>query len=290
MDGRTPGYGPARLVCHCLLIETEQGLVLVDTGFGRRDVERPHPRTPASNTTLLNVQWRDQDTALHQVVARGFSPRDVRHIVLTHLDFDHAGGIEDFPRATVHLHEIEADAATVRNTVLAKMRYRPMQWDGMARWRGYRPQGERWFGFETVRQLDGLPPELLMVPLAGHSEGHCGVAVQRDDGRWLLHAGDAYFHEGEMASGAYCPPGLRLYERLMQADGTQRLANQARLRELIRSHADELDLFCSHDAAEFDRRVAGEQSAITEPMQRPSVESAWTISKSPSTAPTPLQP
>jgi glyoxylase-like metal-dependent hydrolase (beta-lactamase superfamily II) len=24
----------------------------------------------------------------------------VRHIVLTHLDFDHAGGLEDFPEAT----------------------------------------------------------------------------------------------------------------------------------------------------------------------------------------------
>src|SRR3546814_15732883 len=29
--------------------------------------------------------------------------QDVRHIIITHLDFDHAGGIEDFPAAAVHL-------------------------------------------------------------------------------------------------------------------------------------------------------------------------------------------
>jgi glyoxylase-like metal-dependent hydrolase (beta-lactamase superfamily II) len=37
----------------------------------------------------------------HQVQRLGFDPRDVRHIVLTHLDFDHAGGLDDFPHATV---------------------------------------------------------------------------------------------------------------------------------------------------------------------------------------------
>ena len=35
--------GPtAQLVCHCLLVETDSGLVLVDTGFGLRDVEEPY--------------------------------------------------------------------------------------------------------------------------------------------------------------------------------------------------------------------------------------------------------
>jgi len=36
---------------------------------------------------------------------------DVRHIVLTHLGFDHAGGLDDFPAATVHLLRQESDHA-----------------------------------------------------------------------------------------------------------------------------------------------------------------------------------
>ena len=35
----------------------------------------------------------------------------VRHILLTHLDFDHAGGLEDFPRARVHVMQAEMEAA-----------------------------------------------------------------------------------------------------------------------------------------------------------------------------------
>jgi hypothetical protein len=40
-DGHSPMLGAAKIVCHCLLIETEIGLVLVDTGFGMRDVAQP---------------------------------------------------------------------------------------------------------------------------------------------------------------------------------------------------------------------------------------------------------
>jgi glyoxylase-like metal-dependent hydrolase (beta-lactamase superfamily II) len=45
---------------------------------------------------------------LEQVKQLGFSPRDVRHIVLTHLDSDHAGGLENFPEAHVHVLEAES--------------------------------------------------------------------------------------------------------------------------------------------------------------------------------------
>ena len=41
IDGEPGAHRLARLVCHCLLLETDSGLVLVDTGFGTRDVEDP---------------------------------------------------------------------------------------------------------------------------------------------------------------------------------------------------------------------------------------------------------
>ncbi|WP_051484150.1 MBL fold metallo-hydrolase [Rhizobium sp. CF080] len=44
-----------------------------------------------------------EDTAAWQIQSLGYPARDVRHIVLTHLDFDHAGGIADFPRARIHV-------------------------------------------------------------------------------------------------------------------------------------------------------------------------------------------
>src|SRR3954447_10918899 len=113
-DGVSHG-ATARLVCHCQLIETDQGLVLVDTGFGSQDVERPYQRLSALFIHSNRIQFDRRYTALEQVRSRGFSPDDVRHIVLTHLDFDHAGGLEDFPNATVHVLQAEADAALARD-------------------------------------------------------------------------------------------------------------------------------------------------------------------------------
>jgi glyoxylase-like metal-dependent hydrolase (beta-lactamase superfamily II) len=100
-----------------------------------------------------------------------------------------------------------------------------------------------------VRDLDGPPLEILMLPLRGHTLGHAGIAIQSDRG-WLLHAGDAYLHSAEMASCPSCPPGLALYERIMDSDHAARRLNQQRLRDLKHANAD-VRVFCSHDATEL---------------------------------------
>lgn len=263
-DGRS--RGPlGHIVCHCLLIETDaHGLVLVDTGYGLRDVAHPHqgpaPRIPLPWRMMLNIRLRERETAIRQIEALGFAAADVRHIVLTHLDFDHAGGLEDFPHATVHVMQREYDDATgPRAGVVARNRWRGRQWNGVVDWRCYGARGEGWFGFDAVRDLHGLPPEILMVPLPGHTWGHAGVAVRRDDGRWLLHAGDAYFYRGEMrAAQRTCTPGLRAYQRLMETDATSRRANQARLRALSVERRDAVVVTCAHDPVELERCQAGD--------------------------------
>jgi glyoxylase-like metal-dependent hydrolase (beta-lactamase superfamily II) len=249
-DGFSRGL-TARLVCHCLLIETNQGLVLVDTGFGLRDVEAPYSRLSPFFVHFNNIKFDRQYTAIAQIEQLGFSAADVRHIVLTHLDFDHAGDLEDFPEATVHVMQTEMDAARDRDSFIASGRYRPRQWDEIKRWKYYSAGGEPWFGFEAVRDLEGLPPEILLIPLTGHTRGHAGVAIKTPEG-WLLNAGDAYFYRGEMNSPQrHCTPGLRAYQRMMEVDRKARLHNQDRLRALSCDRGQDVRLFCSHDAIEF---------------------------------------
>lgn len=266
-DGESKGP-LGRLVCHCLLIETDaRGLVLVDTGYGLKDVRhphrRPHPRITRAWRSLLNIRLREEECAIRQIEALGFQAADVRHIVLTHLDFDHAGGLEDFPHAAVHVMRAEFDtAAGPRRGFVHRNRYRSRQWDEVTDWRRYGASGAPWFGFDAVRELDGLPPEILMVPLPGHSWGHAGVAIRRGGGEsgreWLLHAGDAYFYRGEMRDAARrCTPGLRAYQRLMEANHRDRLANQERLRRLSVERRGEIQFVCGHDPVEFDRAAAG---------------------------------
>jgi len=112
MDGRTPGVlTRGKLCCHCLAIETNDGLVLVDTGFGLRDVANPRSRLSGFFLALLSPEFREEMTALRQIERLGYRAEDVRHVVLTHLDFDHAGGLDDFPNARVHMLQQERDYA-----------------------------------------------------------------------------------------------------------------------------------------------------------------------------------
>ena len=262
-DGRSTGL-LGHLVCHCLLIETDaHGLVLIDTGYGLRDVaaphQRPRPRITLPWRMMLNIRLRETDTAIRQIEALGYHSSDVRHIVATHLDFDHAGGLEDFPNALIHVMAREYDDATGPHVgIVARNRWRSRQLNDVENWRRYGARGEPWFGFDAVRDLEGLPPELLLVPLPGHTWGHAGVAVRRDDGRWLLHAGDAYFYRGEMRQAQRrCTPGLRAYQRLMEVDAVSRMGNQERLRMLSIDHRDEVDVTCAHDPVELERCRAG---------------------------------
>jgi glyoxylase-like metal-dependent hydrolase (beta-lactamase superfamily II) len=272
MDGRSRSL-TARLVCHCLLLETDAaGLVLIDTGFGTRDVEQPQVRLSGVFRHLLRPHLREHATAIYEVKELGFSPQDVRHIVLTHLDFDHAGGLDDFPHAAVHLMAAERDHAEAQRSALDRQRFRPQQWRSRERWVTYRAQGERWFGFDCVRAIEGLRDEVLLVPLHGHTFGHAGVAVHGPSGP-LLHCGDAYFHHAEMDPARYhCPPGLRAYQALMEVDRPQRLWNQTRLRELANREAGKVHLFCAHDPVELEQARARAQPELypgRQPLERP---------------------
>jgi glyoxylase-like metal-dependent hydrolase (beta-lactamase superfamily II) len=242
------------LACHTLLVETASALVLVDTGLGLRDVREPRSRLSAFFLALVAPDFREELTAIRQIEKLGYDPRDVRHLVLTHLDFDHAGGLDDFPHATVHMLAEERDYALQQRTWLDRQRFRPQQWSTRANWRVYPVHGgESWFGFGRVRALDGVPPEIVMVPLIGHTHGHAGVAVERS-GTWLFNAGDAYFYRDELdPDHPRCTPGLRFYQWMMEKNRSRRLQNQRRLRELRRARAGEVTIFCGHDIVEFER-------------------------------------
>jgi glyoxylase-like metal-dependent hydrolase (beta-lactamase superfamily II) len=48
------------------------------------------------------------ETAAHQIERLGFRREDIRHIVITHLDVDHIGGLSDYPDAHIHVTVAEA--------------------------------------------------------------------------------------------------------------------------------------------------------------------------------------
>lgn len=253
MNGKPGGWLDAgRMVCHVLLIETpKDGLVLVDTGIGALDVQDPS-RLGKPFVALTRPLLDHQETAIAKVQALGYSAEDVRHIVITHLDLDHAGGLPDFPNAKVHVFDREFVAA-MNPDFRSKARYLPSRWAHSPRWvRHAGSGGEDWFGFESLRPIPGLSEDILLIPLPGHTRGHCGVAVRTDWG-WLLHAGDAYFFRDQLAVEPSMPLGVAIFEKMVQTDRELRVKNLARLRELSLNHGGEVRVFSAHDPVEFDQ-------------------------------------
>lgn len=241
-----PPLAPA-LVAHVLLIERPDGLTLVDSGFGTDDLAN-RKRLGRPFLTSVRPVLDATETAIAQLRARGHDPADVTDIVVTHLDLDHAGGLADFPKARVHVHATE-HAAAQNPALRERARYLKAQWAHGPAWEIHADAGDDWFGFASVKAISD---DVLLIPLHGHTRGHSGVAVRRDDGHWLLHAGDAFFAGGQVDDPPTCPAALTVFQRLMAVDNSARLANLARLQELARTHAADVTVFCAHDEGQFE--------------------------------------
>jgi glyoxylase-like metal-dependent hydrolase (beta-lactamase superfamily II) len=234
----------APMVCHVLLIETDNGLVLVDSGFGTDDCAAPKRAGPSRH--VLRAILSHDETVVRQIDQFGFKRDDVRHIVITHLDMDHAGGLSDFPAAQVHVTSAEALGAIRAPSRREKIRYRSEQWAHGPNIVEHDPRGEKWRGFAAAKELDKISPGIALVSLPGHTRGHACVAVDAGH-RWVLHAGDAFYHYGTIDGQTPVPRALTAMESLVAFDRKAVLDNHARLAELYQRGDSDLLIVCAHD-------------------------------------------
>ena len=153
-----------------------------------------------------------EETAARQVEALGFRRDDVRHIITTHFDVDHIGGIADFPDAQVHVTAAEAFGAMQTPDPLGEARFRAGQWAHGPKIVEHDPDGEQWRGFAAAKELDTIAPGIVLVSLPGHTRGHACVAVDAGH-RWVLHCGDAFYYRGTLDGQSPVPLGIKLSER-----------------------------------------------------------------------------
>lgn len=240
----------AELVCHSLLLETDRGLVLVDTGFGMQDYLQPEIRLGHAISKFGSIRQDFNLTAIAQLQNLGFKATDVKHILVTHLDFDHAGGISDFPHATVHVLSSEFNAAQ-QLTFKNKIRYKSAQFQHHRFWNFIEPcLGESWFNLHTVQGLNIFQDEILFIPLLGHTEGHSGIAI-RHNSQWLLFCGDAYYSHRQLDPKQKLP-SLEITEHLFATNNLQRIKTLKSIQDLARTQP-HIQIMCAHDPFEFKR-------------------------------------
>lgn len=167
----------------CLLIEHDDGLILVDTGVGNKETEKFHDIYGIENA------GEEGRTALEAGIAKaGFSPADVGLVINTHLHFDHAGGntwrdpggqtLATFPNARYVVQRGEYDYA-LRANERTSASYFPHNWDAI-------------FAAERFDLLEGdreLRPGVSVRLTPGHTPFHQSV-VLRSGGETLCFLGD----------------------------------------------------------------------------------------------------
>jgi glyoxylase-like metal-dependent hydrolase (beta-lactamase superfamily II) len=244
-------FGCGEMVCHVLLVETGNGLVLIDTGFGPKDCDDPTRRVGPSRH-LIRPVFNREEAAVAQVEQLGFRRDDVRHIVITHFDGDHIGGICDFPEAQIHITAAEALGALRAPSRSERFRFRPVLWAHRPKIVEHSPDGEKWRGFAAAKELAEISPGIALISLPGHTRGHACVAVDAGH-RWVLHCGDAFFHHGTVDATSAVPRALAAFELATAFDRTMMRDNHTRLTELYRRREPDVFMVCSHDRILYEQ-------------------------------------
>jgi glyoxylase-like metal-dependent hydrolase (beta-lactamase superfamily II) len=228
----------------CLLVEHEDGLVMLDTGAGNKENEKfldiyGIENAGAGGRTMLE----------DGILAAGFTPEDVTHVINTHLHFDHGGGNTfvdgdgvvrpSFPRARYYVQRGEVAYATHTNERTAASYFSR--------------------NFEPLRQsgqlelLDGeaeVLPGVAVLHTPGHVPWHQSIRLE-SDGEVALYLGDI------VPTSAHLPlPWIMGYdvEPLVTLETKRTL--------LARAAAEEWLLVFEHDASVAWNRIAHDGKAF----------------------------
>jgi N-acyl homoserine lactone hydrolase len=181
------------------------GPILIDTGFhgsvaAGSGPERNRNLGLVGRVLARDLRMRPEQAAAAQVRARGIDPADVSLIVMTHLHFDHASALADFPGATVLVAEPEWQSARGRGGPMRG--YSSAQLDPRPRYRTLdftaAPTRTRGPFAQTLDVFDDGSVTLAFTP--GHSRGHLSV-ILRLGAREALIAGDAVYTMATLRDG-----------------------------------------------------------------------------------------
>ena len=183
----TPVPIPAYLVEH-----PGAGAVLIDTGLPKAVAEEGSRALGFAAGLAYTVEMEPAWAVTEQLAARGVDPMDVRHVVMTHLHYDHAGAIAEFPQATFVVDVAEWRAASSSGFTKG---YSRKLIDHPYDWREIDFEDPRVTSFasfgRTVDLFGDGAIRLLSTP--GHSKGHMSVLLRLESGRELLLTADAAY-------------------------------------------------------------------------------------------------
>ena len=163
-----------------VLVQTAQQNILIDTGLGNKLTDK--------QKQIFRV-YRDWDLVT-DLAQRGISRKDIDVVILTHCDFDHAGGVVmigengqrelTFPSARHIVQQLEWEDVCHPN-IRSKHTYWPDNFRGL----------EKSGMLELVDGSQEILPGVLVKLTGGHTRGHQLVECIGSEG-CAVHLGDLF--------------------------------------------------------------------------------------------------
>lgn len=199
-----PHDGPAPLFFYVWVIRNADRTIVLDTGFDAEEAKR---------------RGRPFDGLPRDVLAMmGVDSTKVGDVILSHLHWDHAGRLDDFPAATFHVQDKEVEFATGRCMCHRFFRrsFNAEHVVGLVR----RVHEEK------VRFHDGedvIAPGVTVHHIGGHTMGMQCVRVMTRRGPVVLASDSVHFYEN-MDTGAPFPTVYNVADMIEGWETLKRLA------------------------------------------------------------------
>lgn len=174
------GGGKVSVPVPFYVLEHPDGVALFDCGLSASMIDHDDGFRQALRATDIDASLTPQETVTRHLERLDIDPARVRHVVLSHLHFDHAGGLNELPNAEVVVQRREWEAGFDRET---SARY------------GLR---KRFFDLgHEVRRIEGEHDlfgdgSAICVPTYGHTPGHQSLRVRSGQGDHILVADACY--------------------------------------------------------------------------------------------------
>lgn len=214
------------------VIEHPRGVVVVDSGLHPALARDDSKLGPLAGSFELHLPDDGSAAVGNALRAAGFDPEAVDHVVLTHLHFDHAGGLAQLPNARLIVQEREW-ANRHDEDLVSVGAYHPQDFD----------LGHDHLQIQGDHDLFGDGTVVCLLT-DGHTTGHQSVQVRSEQGEFVL-CGDCCYLRQTLLEEHLPPFGV---------DRGRQLAAIRRLRRLQRNGA---TLVFGHDPDQWTTIMDG---------------------------------